>query len=209
MPARSLLGGLDARRSCRRTPGRTAPGRPRGRLGDLAQHPGAALLAGAVAEVAAARRSAPRPARGASSCSPGGCTSRVPTSPTGTTGAPVRSATRATPVRNLYSRPSGERVPSGKMPSALPVAQHLDADVDRRARPARVSPRSTGTWPEAGEERRPWPGPRRPGRGEVLGLGEVDDLPAGGERGEELVGEGDVVGGDDHRPVARDVLERR
>ena len=68
----------------------------------------------------------------------------------------------------------------------------IDAAADR------VSPRSTGTWPSAVEERRHGPSPQA-GRGEVLGLGEVEDLPARGQRGEDLVGEGDVVAGDDHR----------
>ena len=42
---------------------------------------------------------------------------------------------------------------------------------------------------------------------EVLGLGEVEHLAAGGDRGEHLVGGGQVVAGDDRRPGARDVLE--
>ncbi|CAM3719779.1 hypothetical protein TSST111916_02725 [Tsukamurella strandjordii] len=38
----------------------------------------------------------------------------------GTIGVPVASATRTAPVLPLYSRPSGERVPSGWMPQAPP-----------------------------------------------------------------------------------------
>jgi hypothetical protein len=40
-------------------------------------------------------------------------TDRVPMMPTGTSGAPVRAARRIGPVLPRYSRPSGDRVPSG------------------------------------------------------------------------------------------------
>jgi len=44
---------------------------------------------------------------------PIGCTSSVPIMATGSTGTPPSSASRATPVLPRYSRPSGDRVPSG------------------------------------------------------------------------------------------------
>ena len=46
-------------------------------------------------------------------CEPIGLTLSVPIIATGITGTPASSAIRATPVLPLYSRPSGERVPSG------------------------------------------------------------------------------------------------
>ena len=44
---------------------------------------------------------------------PIGLTLSVPIITSGTTGTPASSAIRATPVLPLYSRPSGDRVPSG------------------------------------------------------------------------------------------------
>ena len=44
---------------------------------------------------------------------PIGCTAAVPNVQTGTTGAPVCKASRATPVWPLWSRPSADLVPSG------------------------------------------------------------------------------------------------
>ncbi len=70
----------------------------------------------------------------------------MPTRPTGTTGAPLRIASRATPVRNLCSRPSGERVPSGKIPSARPSSS-TSTPVSMTAAADRMSVRATGTWP--------------------------------------------------------------
>jgi len=52
-----------------------------------------------------------RPGRG--STRPGGSTRRVPWMPTGRTGSPDFSASQPTPGRPRYSRPSGDRVPSG------------------------------------------------------------------------------------------------
>src|SRR5690606_18805581 len=52
-------------------------------------------------------------ANGRGTRAPGGWMSRVPMMPTGTSGAPVRSASRAAPVWPLCRRPSRLRVPSG------------------------------------------------------------------------------------------------
>ena len=52
-----------------------------------------------------------RPMRGI--LRPIGCTLSVPIIATGSTGTPASSASRATPVLPRYSRPLGERVPSG------------------------------------------------------------------------------------------------
>ncbi|CNJ41545.1 Uncharacterised protein [Mycobacterium tuberculosis] len=55
---------------------------------------------------------------------PGGLTTLVPIIATGITGTPVSSASRASPVLPLYSRPSGDRVPSGYIPSSLPFSSN-------------------------------------------------------------------------------------
>ena len=52
-----------------------------------------------------------RPGRG-TTC-PGGSTRLVPSMATGMTGSPDFSASQPTPGRPRYSRPSGDRVPSG------------------------------------------------------------------------------------------------
>ena len=51
---------------------------------------------------------------------PTGWIRSVPSSATGTTGAPEAIASHATPVRPRYSRPSRDRLPSGWMPNAPP-----------------------------------------------------------------------------------------
>ena len=79
---------------------------------------------------------------------PGGLTSLVPIIATGMTGTPVSSASRASPVLPLYSRPSGERVPSGYMPSSLPWSSSRLA-VSSAACAESASVRSIGTWPAA------------------------------------------------------------
>ncbi len=50
---------------------------------------------------------------GRGSDAPGGSIFRVPSMATGITGAPVFSASQPRPARPRYSRPSGDRVPSG------------------------------------------------------------------------------------------------
>ena len=60
---------------------------------------------------------------------PGGLTTSVPIIATGITGTPLVSATRASPVLPLKRRPSGERVPSGYMPSSLPSPRMRSAVV--------------------------------------------------------------------------------
>ncbi len=75
---------------------------------------------------------------------PGGLTTSVPIIATGITGIPVSSARRASPVLPLYSRPSGDRVPSGYMPSSLPSSSRRLA-VSSAACAASASVRSIGT----------------------------------------------------------------
>ena len=74
-----------------------------------------------------------------------GCTRSVPTRPTGTTVAPASRASFATPGRPRYSRPSGDLVPSGKMPSTFPCRSTGSA-ASSASRLARPPDRSTGIW---------------------------------------------------------------
>ncbi len=76
----------------------------------------------------------------------GGLTTSVPIIATGMTGTPLSRATLASPVLPLYSRPSGERVPSGYMPSSLPSARIRCAVVSAACAES-ASVRSIGTWP--------------------------------------------------------------
>ena len=48
--------------------------------------------------------------------------------------------------------------------------------------------------------------PLSPGAGEVLGLGQEGDRPGCHQRDDETVDKGQMVGGQDHRAVPRDVL---
>ena len=77
----------------------------------------------------------------------------VPIIATGITGTPVSSASRASPVLPLYSRPSGERVPSGYMPSNLPSSRTRLA-VSSAACAESALLRSIGTWPTAVKNQR-------------------------------------------------------
>ena len=76
----------------------------------LALPGGAASVSGGMTSGAPTRISI-RPGRGTTE--PGGSTRRVPTMPTGMTGSPDFRASQPTPGRPRYSRPSGDRVPSG------------------------------------------------------------------------------------------------
>ena len=80
----------------------------------------------------------------------GGWMSRVPRKPTGTNGAPVRSARRAGPVWPLCSTPSRDRVPSGKMPNSSPRSSTRAAAFSARS-PALPPDRSIGIMPSAGK----------------------------------------------------------
>ena len=70
----------------------------------------------------------------------------MPSIATGRTGAPVRIASRATPVRPRYSRPSGERVPSGWIANT-PPSSSTRAEVSSASRAARPPDRSTAMAP--------------------------------------------------------------
>ena len=59
---------------------------------------------------------------------------------------PVLSATRASPVLPLYSLPSGDRVPSGYIPSSLPSFR-IRAAVSSAACAESALVRSMGTCP--------------------------------------------------------------
>ena len=70
----------------------------------------------------------------------------MPVIPTGTIGTSAAAAMRAIPDRKRYSRPSVERVPSGKMPISAPARSNVTA-TSRALRSA--LPRSTGIMPMA------------------------------------------------------------
>ena len=72
-------------------------------------------------------------------------TASVPITATGTTGAPVSSASRPTPRLGLPSEPGRVRVPSGKISTMSPRSRIALAVVDHLPSPA---PRSTGNAPE-------------------------------------------------------------
>src|SRR5580693_3341961 len=109
---------------------------------------------------------------------PGGLTTFVPIIATGITGTPVCRASLPMPVLPLYSLPSGERVPSGYMPSNLPSPSSRSA-VRSAACAESESLRSIGTWPT-----------------------EVKN-----QRQVEAVHNRQVVTGQDRRPGARDVFQ--
>ena len=83
-------------------------------VGELAEHEAVAVAVGVVADLdRPADPDLARAGTGGAALAPGGWMSRVPMMPTGTSGAPVRSASRAGPVWPLRSLPSRLRVPSG------------------------------------------------------------------------------------------------
>ena len=73
-------------------------------------------------------------------------TASVPITATGTTGAPLSSASRPTPRRGWPSEPGRTRVPSGKMRTQSPRARTSRAVSNASSSPA---PRSTGNAPSA------------------------------------------------------------
>ena len=169
------------------------------RLGDLAQHPRAALLG----------RRGRRSRSGAPKCTSTGarcqrcCPAAVrrgcrPARP----GPPARRSAGPAAPRRCGTCTAGRRgsgCPRGRCRAPCPApSSSTPMSIDGRRGPGVAALHRHLA--HAAEERRHGPAAQAR-RGEVLGLGEVEDLPARGERGEELVGEGDVVAGDDDRPV--------
>src|SRR5574337_128540 len=105
---------------------------------------------------------------------PGGLTTLVPILTTGITGTPVCNASRPNPVLPLYNRPSGERVPSGYIPSSLPLANSRSAvssaagAVDRYLSGGAVEPADKPAF--------------QPATGEVFRLGQKGDSAPHHER---------------------------
>ena len=113
--------------------------------GSFASTPGTANLTGGP--------NAMRTACGRGSLAPRGKARSVPMIPAGITGAPDSSAILATPVFPRCSRPSGERVPSGKIPTSRPSCTAWTAAVTvLRAVPA--SSVATGMTPAPARNQR-------------------------------------------------------
>ena len=70
----------------------------------------------------------------------------VPRITTGTIGAPVSAARKNAPFRNGNSRPSGDRVPSGKIVMCNPLRSAAAAAATLRTASSRECPRATGTY---------------------------------------------------------------
>ena len=124
-------------------------------------------------------------------------TSSVPITATGTTGAPVSSARRPTPRRGSPSGPGRTRVPSGKTTTQSPRCE------DRARGGHRVAVARAAIDRERAERVQH---PRLPALLEQLALGHVVDGAAHERADHERVEEAAVVGGQQQRPAARQVL---
>ena len=122
----------------------------------------------------------------------------VPSTATGTTGAPVSSASRPTPRLGWPSEPGRVRVPSGKISTMSPRARIALA----------VSMKSAVAGAAVDRERTE--GAQHPPQQAVveedLLLGHVVHRAPGHAGDDERIEEAAVVGGDDHRAARGDVL---
>ena len=90
-------------------------------------------------------------------------------------------------------------------PQQPPLAQHRQPRRDRRLRGAATGPVHRDL-PDTAEERRGQPA-LQPGAGEVLGLGQKGHPARHDRRHHEMVGERQMIAGDDRRAVFRHVLD--
>ncbi len=138
--------------------------------------------------------SAARGRRGSSPCEDGSASflriDSVPITATGTTGAPLSSASRPTPRLARPSEPGRTRVPSGKISTMSPRPRIAFAVRDRVLVGVAAVDRE-------GAER--VEDPPLPAAHEQLLLGHVVHRPLGHRGDHERIEEAAVVGGDDHR----------
>ena len=125
------LGRLRRRRRCR-SPGRSARGsrtspRRSSRAARDVRRRRAAVALGSIGRPIVIEHDL----RSFGTLASGGWIASVPMMPTGKIGQPTFSASRAAPVRPLYSTPSRLRVPSGKMPNSSPRRSTASAAVER------------------------------------------------------------------------------
>ena len=121
----------------------------------------------------------------------------VPMMATGTTGAPVSSASRPTPRRGRPSAPGRMRVPSGKISTASPRSRIALRGLEHVGVALAAADRE-------GAERVEEPGGQAVA--EQLLLGHVVHRPPGDRGDHERVQERAVVGGEDHGPALGHVL---
>ena len=124
-------------------------------------------------------------------------TSSVPMTAIGTTGAPVCSARRPTPLRGAPSGPGRTRVPSGKSTTQSPAREDRAGGL-HRLRVARAAIDGEGA--EAVQQ------PCHHAVLEQLALCHVVDGPAHERADHERIEEAAVVGGQQQRAAARQVL---